>query len=895
MLNDTRLNNSTNCHIPGYTMIRSDKNTNNSTSGGTAIALPNNWDVEKVPSLTKSGDGFEAVGVIAAPPGYDPMKFLSIYNHPQHHLPQYLLTQFLDTKCNNKEIDGFIGGDLNCSHEAFSSRFTNIYGTNLLNLVNGLNLYVVDNEEPTTFHRGEPNILDLFICHPNSCHLIQECYVGETVGSDHLPLLLHLKVTPRNPRQRQQNTKKIFEAETFKQEVEQNLKDFDPACHNLQEVDKKISDLTNMLSTLVKKCTIEKQYRHTRPYLPPDILSWIKTRKSLLKQMKKATDSQEKRDFSILYNRANNIVKNLLENHDRAHKVETITRMQSVKQTSQMWTLYKKLKNQLEPNNSAKRPLESETGEKVFEPDSKAEIFASRLEGIHQTPRGPLFDQTFEEEVSHFIHENNSTFLPKETPSPEIDDNHDLLRQISAGDIQQRIQHSKKSSAPGEDGISYNILSKCPAVLFVKLAVIFNFCLSIGYFPDSWKKAKVIMLQKPNKDHTNPKNYRPISLLPVIGKIFEGLLTERLVSHLERNNMLSKYQAGYRKGRSSQEHIFRLSQQVFNGFKQKKCTIAVFLDVEAAFDAVWTEGLMYKLSKLNLPTNFLRVLCSFLKARTLSVHVEGSVSREINLKAGTPQGSCLSPILFCIYVNDIPFDDMQDCHPSQFADDTGLWSSGTDTMATANKIQSSLHKLEKWCKKWRVKLSPTKTNVILFTRCYKAHVFKPSLFLFGEQLSYVTEATFLGVKFNSSLTWEPQVRQLLAKAQPRLNLIRAMSTLNVSEDVNLLLQLYKAIVRPIFEYSSVACISAATCHQMKIQSIQNAAIRAILKLPRYISTDILHDASGLPKVHQHTITFAKMRITSMRSKSPLIEEVISEHQTVAQNTAHKSPMDLILA
>ena len=122
-----------------------------------------------------------------------------------------------------------------------------------------------------------------------------------------------------------------------------------------------------------------------------------------------------------------------------------------------------------------------------------------------------------------------------------------------------------------------------------------------------------------------------------------------------------------------------------------------------------------------------------------------------------------------------------------------------------------------------------------------------------------------------------------------------MSPLNESEDANLLLQLYKAIVRPIFEYSSVACISAATCHQIKMQSIQNAAIRAILKLPRYMSTDLLHDASGLPKLHQHTITFAKQRITSMRSKSPLIGEVIDEYRSVAQNTAHKSPLDLILA
>ena len=264
-------------------------------------------------------------------------------------------------------------------------------------------------------------------------------------------------------------------------------------------------------------------------------------------------------------------------------------------------------------------------------------------------------------------------------------------------------------------------------------------------------------------------------------KIFEGLLSERLVTFLEQNKIITKYQAGYRRGRSTQEHIFRLSQQVFNGFKQRKCTIAVLLDVEAAFDAVWTNGLIFKLAHLNLPSNFLRILCSFLKDRSLSVHLEGTVSRSIYLKAGTPQGACLSPILFNIYVNDIPFDDMTDCDPSQFADDTGIWCTGLDTANTGSKIQNSLSLMENWCKKWRVKLSPSKTNVLLFTRCYKAHQNKPTLMLFNEQLTYVNEANFLGVKFDTRLTWEPQIRQLMTKAQPRINLLRALTPLTPRE------------------------------------------------------------------------------------------------------------------
>ena len=151
---------------------------------------------------------------------------------------------------------------------------------------------------------------------------------------------------------------------------------------------------------------------------------------------------------------------------------------------------------------------------------------------------------------------------------------------------------------------------------------------------------------------------------------------------------------------------------------------------------------MYKLYQLNLPKNFLRILCSFLKERSLKVHVDGSVSREVKLGAGTPQGSCLSPILFCIHVNDIPFHEMTNCQPSQYADDVGLWSTGSKVQDTANTMQNALKITENWCSKWRVKLAPSKTTVVLLTKCYKAHRDRPPLFLFDEQLAYTDEATF---------------------------------------------------------------------------------------------------------------------------------------------------------
>ena len=237
---------------------------------------------------------------------------------------------------------------------------------------------------------------------------------------------------------------------------------------------------------------------------------------------------------------------------------------------------------------------------------------------------------------------------------------------------------------------------------------------------------------------------------------------------------------------------------------------------------------------------------------------------------------------------------MVGCQPSQYADDTGLWSTGKDTITTANNIQRALNCMENWCKKWRVKLCPSKTNVVLFTKCHKAHMIKPQLFLFGEELTYTNEAVFLGVKFNSSLTWEPQIRALIAKAQPRLNLIKALVSSCGHNNNELLLRLYMAIVRPIFEYSSIAHVNAAACHHRKLQQIQNTAIRVILKIPNYIHTDILHDASGLPMLHEHITAFGKKRLTSMLKKSPLIQEVVDQFMDISHLKIWKSPLEYLL-
>ena len=167
------------------------------------------------------------------------------------------------------------------------------------------------------------------------------------------------------------------------------------------------------------------------------------------------------------------------------------------------------------------------------------------------------------------------------------------------------------------------------------------------------------MVPKPGKDLSSGKNYRPISLLSCIGKLFERLLAGRINKYLESKGLFNKNQSGYRRGKMSSDHLLRLIEESHESFREGKVRAALFLDAEAAFDTCWHDGLRYKLREgLGLPDRLVRVLSSFLTDRTLQVVEQGLFSRVINLRAGTPQGSCLSPLIYIISVNDLPTGEL---------------------------------------------------------------------------------------------------------------------------------------------------------------------------------------------------------------------------------------------
>ena len=331
----------------------------------------------------------------------------------------------------------------------------------------------------------------------------------------------------------------------------------------------------------------------------------------------------------------------------------------------------------------------------------KANTLANHFEKVHYLTQ--KFSDTNTEQIV------NDTYQKIKNESVNLSN----LRKITTVEIYKAIKITRPKKAPGHDEIQNIILKNLPKEALIQLTIIFNSCLSLGYFPSAWKRANILAFEKPGKDKKLPQNYRPISLLPTMGKIFERLILNRVLAHLNKNKILIDEQFGFRAHRSTVQQLLRITYKVSDNFNKNKSTAMLLLDIEKAFDAVWHQGLIYKLENYNFPQYLIKLILDYLENRSFHVTVNDKNSTERNISAGVPQGSILGPILFIIYINDLPKSDKTSI--GLFADDTTILSSSWSKNQAVKNIIDHFYILRKYFTKWKIKLNINKTEIIVFT------------------------------------------------------------------------------------------------------------------------------------------------------------------------------------
>ena len=418
------------------------------------------------------------------------------------------------------------------------------------------------------------------------------------------------------------------------------------------------------------------------------------------------------------------------------------------------------------------------------------------------------------------------------------------LMNIDEAAINKIINNLPPKSSSGCDGISSKLLKVIAPVIIKPLTLLINQVLNTGTFPDKLKIAKVIPIFKKG-DPSLFENYRPISLLPAISKVLEKIIALQLSSYFETNKLLFDNQYGFRPKHSTEHAALELIDRIINKMDTNEIPLNIFLDLSKAFDTIDHTILLNKLKYYGLKGPTLNLFQSYLTNRRQYTEIEDTTSTILPIQVGVSQGSILGPILFIIYVNDLPqcsnkFDFIM------YADDTTLSStigSFSDINSNTNAdslINAEICKVIEWLKLNKLSLNKTKSKYMTF-HMPKKEIPHLALTIDGVNIEKVEEFNFLGLTIDTNLKWKKHTDKISNKCSKITGVLNRLKLL-FPQEIKCLL--YNSLIVPHINY----CITAWGFHRNRITIIQKKAIR-IITASSYIShTEPLFKQLNLLKV-----------------------------------------------
>ena len=851
-ITETHLKNTETFKINGYNIYRKDRDTIHS-KGGVAILIKRTIKHHQLtnPELIN----IEAISIMVSTDKSE-IKIISAYNPPNKKI------QRDDINALFNENPTILLGDLNSKNEIWGCLKTNPNGNKLFQFTSELRIIISPPSKPT-FHRTgrQPDILDIALVSNLTTQLYHQ--VANELDSDHVPVITTLyeqmELIPQTPKL----INRPINWDIFRENLNKNLI-LNRSHQNNNEIDTNIQHLTESIKNAIKSALApenpKKSKSRENSSLPLHIQHLIKEKHKARRIWQRTRTIEIKKRLNQLTRR----VKWEIDNN-RFNSYKTYLSKLNPNDAS-LWTATKRILKQ----RDTIPPLK--VGLAKFETNiDKCKIFAQHFENCFTT----------EATTKDIILEINSpNIYSTET---------NTIQPCSPQEIKQIIDRLANKKSPGHDLITNKILKNLTPKALAFLASLLNSILRIGYFPNTWKQAIIIPIHKPGKPNSLPESYRPISLLPTLSKLLERIMLHRMKPYLK---IIPHHQFGFKPHHSTCHQLQRISEIIVNGFENKKYTTTAFLDIAQAFDKVWHQGLMSKLTKLKMPTYLYNIITSFITNRTFKVRIDTDTSEEHPIKAGVPQGSVLGPTLFNIFCYDIPVP--QKSQLAMYADDTVILTQHKNLENSITDLQISLDQISDWFTRWKLALNPTKSEAKIFS--LKRYSNPTQLKIKNQPILWNNKdqsIKYLGVHLDEKLTWKMHINKKLNQAYTRLKILYPLINYSSTLQIKCSLLIYTSIIRPLITYACPIWAAASQTKIKKLQTIQNKFLRIALKAPWFMRNTQLHNDTGIPYIN--TWIIEQFKNFHMKLKTT----VGALHFKIGKNTKNRRlkprlPQDILL-
>ena len=412
------------------------------------------------------------------------------------------------------------------------------------------------------------------------------------------------------------------------------------------------------------------------------------------------------------------------------------------------------------------------------------------------------------------------------------------FRPIMIQDIREAVAKLTNSKSFGTDTISSYFLKLALPFLENSIAMLFNISLETSIFPMLWKISRVAPIYKEG-DKSEKSNYRPISVLPVISRLFERLVYDQLYKHLNSNNLLAKEQSGFRTLHSTLTCLLKSTDDWYSSLDKGQLVGLVLIDLKKALDTVDHNILCQKLEHYGLQGRELTWFKSYLSNRKQYCSINGAESELMDINIGVPQGSCLGPLLFLLYINDLP-QAVKNSKVAMYADDTSISYRSDDIHKLQEAMNKDLTTVAEWLKGNKLSLNVAMTKAMAISTKQKERSLtrnkeELTLKIQEEPIDNVLITKYLGIQVDRNLDWKDHIKALSSKISRAIGLLRHAKVFLPQDTLK---TLYTGIVEPHFRFCCSVWGNCGAMEKNQLQKLQNRAAR--------ILTSSCHDADARP-------------------------------------------------